>query len=308
MRITPLDVRKQEFRKAVRGYDSDEVRGFLTTLSEEYEMVLVDNKNLRETIAKQEEKLSEYTKLEGTLRDTLMTAQKVMADTKANAAEEGRLIVEQAKQQAREIMSEARVGTEQLRREMMDLRREKETYLARFRSLAQAQIQFVDSHEQDFTAQDRRLTENTDFLAGDVGSSTQGMTAAPPVATSYPTAAPGVETVPAPAAEAATVPTAATAPSAPAPAPTASTADTGVQDQWRDYAPLTTGAGQEQDLPAAELTDEATEQVVNSLTEAVEMATMGIPVEPVVTDAPEQAPEAAVSPAEQQAPDVVVPV
>ena len=52
MRITPLDVRKQEFRKAVRGYDSDEVRGFLATLAEEYEVVLVDNKNLREAIAK----------------------------------------------------------------------------------------------------------------------------------------------------------------------------------------------------------------------------------------------------------------
>ncbi|RKZ11008.1 hypothetical protein DRQ50_14085, partial [bacterium] len=28
MRITPLDVRKQEFRRSVRGFDCDEVRAF----------------------------------------------------------------------------------------------------------------------------------------------------------------------------------------------------------------------------------------------------------------------------------------
>ena len=49
MRITPLDVRKQDFRKAVRGFDCDEVRAFLTTLADEYEAVLVDNKQIART-------------------------------------------------------------------------------------------------------------------------------------------------------------------------------------------------------------------------------------------------------------------
>ncbi|MCK4350823.1 MAG: DivIVA domain-containing protein, partial [Candidatus Krumholzibacteria bacterium] len=34
MRITPLDIRKQEFRKTMRGLDSDEVYAFLTTVAE----------------------------------------------------------------------------------------------------------------------------------------------------------------------------------------------------------------------------------------------------------------------------------
>jgi len=36
MRITPLDARKQEFPKAFRGYDCDEVQAFLNTLADEY--------------------------------------------------------------------------------------------------------------------------------------------------------------------------------------------------------------------------------------------------------------------------------
>lgn len=74
MRITPLDARKQEFNKAMRGYDCAEVQAFLTTLADEYEAVLVDNKQIRERVMEQDEKLEEYQSMERNLRDTLMTA------------------------------------------------------------------------------------------------------------------------------------------------------------------------------------------------------------------------------------------
>ena len=68
MRITPLDVRKQEFRRSVRGFDCDEVRAFMSTLADEYEIVLVDNKQLREKLIAQDEKITEYQTMERTLR------------------------------------------------------------------------------------------------------------------------------------------------------------------------------------------------------------------------------------------------
>ena len=40
MRITPLDVRKQEFRKAMRGLDGDEVYAFLSTVADEYDTTM----------------------------------------------------------------------------------------------------------------------------------------------------------------------------------------------------------------------------------------------------------------------------
>ena len=45
---------------------------------------------------------------------------------------------------------------ERMRREIVALRKEKETYLARFKSLAEAQIQFVETHQNDFEDLDRR--------------------------------------------------------------------------------------------------------------------------------------------------------
>ncbi len=159
MRITPLDVRKQDFRKSVRGFDCDEVRAFLETLSHEYEAVLVDNKHLREQFMEQDEKISEYTTLERTLRDTLMTAERVMQDTRKNANKEGTLIIHDAELKARSILEECRLRTVELRREIMSLRQEKDNYLARFEGLAQAQIQFVTNHKSDFEEVDNRLLE-----------------------------------------------------------------------------------------------------------------------------------------------------
>ena len=35
--ITPIEIRKQTFRKSLRGYDTEEVQAFLQTLSDEWE-------------------------------------------------------------------------------------------------------------------------------------------------------------------------------------------------------------------------------------------------------------------------------
>jgi len=169
MRITPLDVRKQEFRKAVRGFDCDEVRAFLSTLADEYETVLVDNRQIRELIMEQEDKIQEYQGMERNLRDTLMTAERVMKETRENASKKGELIIKDAQMQAQRVLEECRLRTEELRREIGVLRKEKETYLGRFKSLAQAQIQFVETHESDFEDLDKRLTDIVDSVVSSAG-------------------------------------------------------------------------------------------------------------------------------------------
>jgi len=165
MRITPLDVRKQEFNKSMRGFDCDEVQAFLHTLADEYEAVLIDNKEIRERVMDQDTKISEYTDLEKTLRDTLMTAERVMQDTRETATQKGDVIIQEAELKAKTILEECRLRTEELRREIESLRNEKETYLGRFRSLAQAQIHFIDTHESDFEALDKRLLDIVDNVA-----------------------------------------------------------------------------------------------------------------------------------------------
>lgn len=157
MRITPLDVRKQEFKKVMRGLDAEEVTAFLATVADEYEAVLLDNKQLRERILELDEKIQEYRHMEKTLRDTLMTAERVLSEAKDNARKEADLILKDAEIKAQQSVEGHRRSIAELRREVVELHKEKEAFLARFKGLAEAQIQFIENHRTDFEELDRHL-------------------------------------------------------------------------------------------------------------------------------------------------------
>jgi len=60
LKLTPLDIKRQEFRKVMRGYDAMEVDAFLDMVADEYEN-LHKSKNEGITKIKQlEERLKEY--------------------------------------------------------------------------------------------------------------------------------------------------------------------------------------------------------------------------------------------------------
>ena len=48
MKVTPLEIRKKSFEKVFRGYDKEEVEGFLFSLSQEWEKMQDENKTLRQ--------------------------------------------------------------------------------------------------------------------------------------------------------------------------------------------------------------------------------------------------------------------
>ncbi len=265
MRITPLDVRKQEFKRGMRGFDADEVRAFLTTLADEYEAVLVDNKQLRERVLEQDEKLAEYRNLERTLRDTLMTAERVTQEARDNARKEGEILVQQARQRVEQTLAEGRARLDELRREALAVHREKEAYLGRFRSLAEAQIQFTEQHRSDFKELDGRLLASADAVPGagpGTGPGTiPGATPGTPPGASAPTVAQDPDLVE-------------------RPAPGASARLNDEPDQWRDYA---VDSGQPDDRRA---------------TAAPDPASMAAPTpDPAAAPAPDPAPAAAPEPA-----------
>jgi cell division initiation protein len=157
MRITPLDIRKQEFRKTMRGLDSDEVYAFLGTVADEYEAVLSDNKRLREHIVQLEERLKEFKSMETNLRNTLMTAEKITAEAKDNARREADLIVRGAEVEATKSAEAIRAHTQQLRREILELKKHKDNYITRLRTLLDSHRNVVDGFEEDFAEVDREI-------------------------------------------------------------------------------------------------------------------------------------------------------
>jgi cell division initiation protein len=157
MRVTPLDIRKQEFKKVMRGLDSEEVYAFLNTIADEYEAVLSDNKNLRERLVALEERLNEFKAIETNLRNTLLTAEKLTHEAKENARREASLLIREAEMEADKAAESIRAHTNQLRREILELKKNKDNYLTRLKTLLDSHKKMLDGFQEDFAGVDKEI-------------------------------------------------------------------------------------------------------------------------------------------------------
>jgi cell division initiation protein len=106
MNVSPLDLRQQRFRKAVRGFDTVEVTSFLAAVADDYEQALRETDRLRQDLMRMEAVLSEHRDHEKNLQATLTTAQKLSDDLRASADDEARRIIAAAEAEAKRMIRE----------------------------------------------------------------------------------------------------------------------------------------------------------------------------------------------------------
>ena len=81
MRLTPIQIRKQEFAKKMRGFDPEEVEAFLVTAASDFEELLKENMELRAQKSVLTEEIQNYRKLEDSLRSLVAQAEKAATES-----------------------------------------------------------------------------------------------------------------------------------------------------------------------------------------------------------------------------------
>jgi len=122
MRITPLDIQKHRFRSKFLGKDPDEVKAFLSAVSEQFESVIRDNAGYREQIANLREAVRLHEERERVLKDTLLAAQKAADDLRENARRDADLIVREAETKAEKIIELATRRASEMEGNITELR------------------------------------------------------------------------------------------------------------------------------------------------------------------------------------------
>jgi len=122
MNVSPLDLRQQRFNTALRGYDKVEVASFLTAVADDYEQALRETDRLRQELARTEAQLAEHRESEKSLTSTLVAAQRLANDIKANAEEEGRRIIREAEGRSALLLEKTQARLEDIQREMDGLK------------------------------------------------------------------------------------------------------------------------------------------------------------------------------------------
>ncbi|MDD8016906.1 MAG: DivIVA domain-containing protein [Bacteroidota bacterium] len=151
MKITPLDIKKQEFKKVLRGYDTIEVDAFLDTISNEFSELLKQLKELREQSIEMEIQLRDFKQKERDLQQILMQAQETSARSIENSKKEAELIIQEAELKSSQIIDHARLEIMKFKEEVSMLKSRKEALIGRLRVLLNSELELItalDSEEE----------------------------------------------------------------------------------------------------------------------------------------------------------------
>jgi cell division initiation protein len=148
MGITPLEIRKQEFRKTLRGYDHHEVRSFLEMVSNEIEKLLRENAGLSEKVKDLDAKIEDYRRMEKILQDTLTTTQQATEELKEGAKKEAETIIANSKMEAQRFLREAQTELAKTREETKMIEHQKLLLVSEFRGLLESYLRLLERLEK----------------------------------------------------------------------------------------------------------------------------------------------------------------
>jgi cell division initiation protein len=149
MRLSALDVKKKEFQQKMRGFDPEEVQPYLAQVSEEIELLMNERRDADDRRADIEKQLAHYLHLEQTLERTLVAAQQTAVKIEEQAKKEAELILREADLQRDRKLNDIRLDLQRAESDLLRVRSEYESTLARLRSILEGFGKFLQSIDND---------------------------------------------------------------------------------------------------------------------------------------------------------------
>jgi cell division initiation protein len=137
------------------GFDSDEVNSFLEMVASEFESIIKQDNELQTQVKNLEQNLGHYVKIEKTLNDTMLTAQRTTDEARLNAQKEAELILKDAQIRAGRYEDDSRLRVHELESEIVSLKTQRDSFLARFRSMLKTQLELLAVISGDLKAGSR---------------------------------------------------------------------------------------------------------------------------------------------------------
>ena len=147
--LTPLDVRRQEFRRSLRGYEPIGVEDFRMRVADELERVLRERSVLEERVAALTEQLRVFRERETAMNEALVAAQQLREETRSAAEREAQVILREAEAEGGRQIDGAKRAEQDAHDRMAEVQRQFAGYLAGFRALLDRQLAELRALEGD---------------------------------------------------------------------------------------------------------------------------------------------------------------
>ena len=145
--LTPLDVRRYEFGRALRGYDPERVDQFREQVANDLERLTRINQELDQKARTLHDQLKSFRERDKALNDALVSAQQLRAEMRDQAERESQLTIREAQAQAEGILANAQGNIRRIEDELAALERVRRNYLTQMRVFVERQLAEIAAAE-----------------------------------------------------------------------------------------------------------------------------------------------------------------
>src|SRR3989337_928084 len=138
--LTPLDVRRYDFGRALRGYSPARVDQFRDQVAEEMERLTRINQDLDAKAKGVHEQLRAFRERDKALNDALVSAQQLRGDIREQSEREAQLIIREARSEADRYLESGRTEIRKIEAHIAELERARRNHLAQLRVMAERQL------------------------------------------------------------------------------------------------------------------------------------------------------------------------
>lgn len=149
MRITPLEVQNHHFSRRFSGLDPEEVASFLKMVADDYQEMVRENQQLKDSVRQLEKRNDELAGGEKILRATLVSAQSMAEKLRETAVAESEVLLNTAELRAEKILDASHRRAATLSEEIRELRGLRKRFASSLRSTIDSHLGMIDRLEQE---------------------------------------------------------------------------------------------------------------------------------------------------------------
>ena len=146
-RVTPVEVRNQQFARTMRGYDAGQVEEFRGRVADELERLIRHNMDLDGKVKNLIEQLRAYRERDKALNDALVSAQQLRSEIREHAEREAELILREARAEGERLIDQARGQVRTVEAEVASLARSRRTLISQIRTVLERQLHELEAIE-----------------------------------------------------------------------------------------------------------------------------------------------------------------
>lgn len=149
MSLTPLDIRKMDFARKMRGYDPEEVQAFLDLVAEELTETLADVGRLEQENRVLAERLEDARRRQKELQESLLHAQKISKEITDSARKEAELVLREAQVTADDMVGQAIERANEVESRIRELRTHRRELQLKFKNSLDLFQRILEADMQD---------------------------------------------------------------------------------------------------------------------------------------------------------------